>query len=61
MMKTLKLLANSWSLPLLLVNDLTTKFNALEKRVQRDRKVMEKKMRGRAKRVVDPNKPPRVL
>lgn len=30
----------------------------LEKRVGRDRKVMQKKMKGRAKRVVDPNKPP---
>jgi len=30
----------------------------LEKRVARDRKVMQKKMKGRAKRVVDPNKPP---
>ena len=30
----------------------------LEKRVSRDRKVMQKKMKGRAKRVVDPNKPP---
>ena len=30
----------------------------LEKRVARDRKVMQKKMKGRAKRVVDPKKPP---
>ena len=43
---------------LTLVKDLTTKFNALEKRVNRDRKVMDKKMKGRVKRVVDPNKPP---
>ena len=30
----------------------------LEKRVARDCKVMQKKMKGRSKRVVDPNKPP---
>ena len=30
----------------------------LEKRVSRDRKVMNKKMKGRVKREVDPNKPP---
>ena len=41
-----------------IVKDLTVKFNQLEKRVSRDRKVMEKKMRGRVKRVHDPNKPP---
>ena len=41
-----------------IVKDLTIKFNQLEKRVSRDRKVMEKKMRGRVKRVHDPNKPP---
>ena len=41
-----------------IVKDLTIKFNQLEKRVGRDRKVMEKKMRGRVKRVHDPNKPP---
>ena len=35
-----------------------TTVRALEKRVARDRKVMQKKMKGRAKRVVDPNKPP---
>ena len=43
---------------LTIVKDLTIKFNQLEKRVSRDRKVMEKKMRGRVKRVHDPNKPP---
>lgn len=53
-----KVIGEQLKAALLLVKDLTTKFNALEKRVQRDRKVMEKKMRGRAKRVVDPNKPP---
>ena len=41
-----------------IIKGLTTKVNALEKRVARDRKVMNKKMKGRAKRVVDPNKPP---
>ena len=43
---------------LALVKDLTVKFNALEKRVNRDRKVMDKKMKGRVKRVKDPNAPP---
>ena len=43
---------------LLLVKSLSTKVTALEKRVARDRKVMNKKMKGRVKRVVDPNKPP---
>ena len=42
---------------LTLVKDLTVNFNALEKRVNRDRKVMEKKMKGRVKRVKDPNAP----
>ena len=41
-----------------LVKDLIGKVNRLEKRVSRDRKVMNKKMKGRVKRVVDPNKPP---
>ena len=41
-----------------LIKSLSSKLNALEKRVARDRKVMNKKMKGRAKRVVDPNKPP---
>ena len=44
-------------LALTLVKDLSVKFNALEKRVKRDHKVMEKKMKGRVKRVHDPNKP----
>ena len=43
---------------LTLVKDLTIKFNALEKRINRDRKVMDKKMKGRVKRVKDPNAPP---
>ena len=41
-----------------IIKGLTTKVNALEKRVARDRKVMNKKMKGRVKRAVDPNKPP---
>ena len=41
-----------------LIKDLVSKVNRLEKRVSRDRKVMNKKMKGRVKRVVDPNKPP---
>ena len=41
-----------------MIKSLTTKLNSLEKRVARDRKVMNKKMKGRVKRVVDPNKPP---
>ena len=40
------------------VKSVTSSLKALEKRVARDRKVMNKKMKGRAKRVVDPNKPP---
>ena len=40
------------------IKTLTTKVKSLEKRVARDRKVMNKKLKGRAKRVVDPNKPP---
>ena len=43
---------------LTLIKSLTSRVAKLEKRVQRDRKVMDKKMKGRAKRVVDPNKPP---
>ena len=43
---------------LTLIKSLSTKLTALEKRVARDRKVMNKKMKGRVKRVVDPNKPP---
>ena len=41
-----------------ILKSLTTTVRQLEKRVARDRKVMQKKMKGRAKRVVDPNKPP---
>tara|TARA_Y100000996_G_scaffold404136_1_gene377886 strand:+ start:150 stop:740 length:591 start_codon:yes stop_codon:yes gene_type:complete len=41
-----------------IIKSLNTKVNALEKRVSRDRKMMNKKMKGRVKRVVDPNKPP---
>jgi chromatin remodeling complex protein RSC6 len=41
-----------------LIKTLSSSVNALEKRVARDRKVMNKKMKGRVKRVVDPNKPP---
>ena len=41
-----------------ILKTLTTTVRQLEKRVARDRKVMQKKMKGRAKRVVDPNKPP---
>ena len=40
------------------VKAVSSSLKALEKRVARDRKVMNKKMKGRAKRVVDPNKPP---
>lgn len=41
-----------------LIKELTAELSKLEKRVARDRKVMLKKMKGRSKRVVDPNKPP---
>ena len=41
-----------------MLKSLTTTVRQLEKRVARDRKVMQKKMKGRAKRVVGPNKPP---
>ena len=41
-----------------LIKGLVSHVSRLEKRVSRDRKVMNKKMRGRVKRVVDPNKPP---
>ena len=43
---------------LALIKSLSSKVTALEKRVARDRKVMQKKMKGRVKRNVDPNKPP---
>ena len=41
-----------------IIKGLNTKLTALEKRVARDRKVMNKKMKGRVKREVDPNRPP---
>ena len=41
-----------------LIKTLTSDLSKLETRVSRDRKVMNKKMKGRARRVVDPNKPP---
>ena len=41
-----------------IIKSLNSKVTALEKRVSRDRKMMNKKMKGRVKRVVDPNKPP---
>tara|TARA_B100001123_G_C15340574_1_gene1034682 strand:+ start:3152 stop:3742 length:591 start_codon:yes stop_codon:yes gene_type:complete len=40
------------------IKSLSSQLTSLEKRVVRDRKVMNKKMKGRSKRVVDPNKPP---
>ena len=43
---------------LALIKALGSKVSSLEKRVARDRKIMNKKMKGRVKRVVDPNKPP---
>ncbi|MBG00763.1 MAG: hypothetical protein CL470_00675 [Acidimicrobiaceae bacterium] len=43
---------------LTIIKSLSSQVSKLEKRVQRDRKVMDKKMKGRVKRVVDPNKPP---
>ena len=46
------------ALALQTVKAVSSSLKALEKRVARDRKVMNKKMKGRAKRVVDPNKPP---
>ena len=42
----------------LLIKTLMGEVSRLEKRVSRDRRMMSKKMRGRAKRTVDPNKPP---
>ena len=41
-----------------IVRAVITDMNKLEKRVTRDRKVMDRKMKGRQKRTVDPNKPP---
>lgn len=46
------------TLALQTVKAVTSSLKSLEKRVARDRKVMNKKMKGRTKRVVDPNKPP---
>jgi len=46
------------TLALTTVKNLSSTLKTLEKRVARDRKVMNKKMKGRVKRVVDPNKPP---
>jgi chromatin remodeling complex protein RSC6 len=43
---------------LTLIKSLSTRVSQLEKRISKDRKVAEKKMRTRPKRVVDPNKPP---
>ena len=41
-----------------IIKELTSHVSKLEKRVVRDRKVMNKKMKKRVKRNVDPNKPP---
>ena len=41
-----------------LIKELTSQVATLQRRVIRDRKVMDRKMKGRVKRVVDPNKPP---
>ena len=41
-----------------LIKELSSQVSRLEKRVTRDQKVMSKKMKGKTKRVVDPNKPP---
>ena len=41
-----------------LIKGLVSHVGRLEKRVSRDRKVMNKKMKGRVKRAVDPNRPP---
>ena len=41
-----------------LIKELSSQVSRLEKRVTRDQKVMNKKMKGKTKRVVDPNKPP---
>lgn len=43
---------------LTLLKELTSEVGRLEKQVQRDRRVLDKKARGRVKRVVDPNRPP---
>ena len=41
-----------------LIKELSGHVSRLEKRVTRDQKIMNKKMKGKVKRVVDPNKPP---
>ena len=41
-----------------IIKELSGQVSRLEKRVTRDQKVMNKKMKGKVKRVVDPNKPP---
>lgn len=40
------------------LKSLSTRFNTLQKRVVRDQRVMEKKVKGRVKKEKDPNKPP---
>ena len=41
-----------------IIKELSGQVYRLEKRVTRDQKIMNKKMKGKVKRVVDPNKPP---
>ena len=41
-----------------ILKSVTSQVTSLKKRVDRERKVMEKKARGRVKKPVDPNKPP---
>ena len=40
------------------LKSLSTRYNTLQKRVVRDQRVMEKKVKGRVKKEKDPNKPP---
>lgn len=40
------------------IKSLSARYNSLQKRVVRDHRVMEKKMKGRVKKEKDPNKPP---
>ena len=40
------------------LKSLSVRYNTLQKRVVRDHRVMEKKMKGRVKKEKDPNKPP---
>ena len=40
------------------LKSLSVRYNSLQKRVVRDHRVMEKKMKGRVKKEKDPNKPP---